>query len=245
MSKYKYNYSFIFTQVTEDARQMIVDSFSNFDWEMGLDVNTETVAVLEYGYTDRKTAKAISEWSEEDAKTKAKSNFDNHIEEFGDILAKDKIKRLKALAKLDFLKGLFGEPQGQPTDMTEVMDAIADKKHKNDEFMAAFIIMCESNKPFMGVEHAEDHPDSLENMLVGNGNFFYDVWITLKDSNKKGGLFGKEINNNVGEILFVNEDTKEVYRHDMGHAEAMGGNFNFCENVDDDEKTFSGSTKGY
>ena len=244
MSKYKYKYSFIFTEVTEDAREMIVNSFSNFDWEMGLDVNTETVAVLDYGFTDRKTAKAISEWSEEDAEAKALNNFANHVEQFSEILSKDKIKRLKELAKFDYLKGLFGEPQGLPTDMTEVMDGIASKKHKKDEFMAAFIIMCESNKPFKGVDHAEDDGESLEWALLGNGNFFYDVWTTLKDSNKKGGLFSKEIDNSVGETLFVNEGTKEVWSHDMGHSEATG-NFNHCENTADDEIIFYGSTKGY
>ena len=245
MSDYKYNYSFIFTEVSDDAREIILKSFSNFDWEMGLDVNTETVAVLDYGFTDRKTAKAISEWSEEEAGTKSKGNFDNHVEQFSGMLSDDKTNRLKALAELDYLKGLFGEPQDQPTDLTQIMDGISSKKHKKDEFMAAFIIMCESNKPFKGVEHAEDDGESLENMLVGNGNFFYDVWISLKDSNKKGGLFSKEIDNSVNQILFVNEGTKEIYRHEMGHHEAMGGNYNFCENTDDDEKTFSGSTKGY
>ena len=41
---------------------------------MGLDVDAEKVAVLDYGFTDRKTAKAISEWSSEDAESKTKSN---------------------------------------------------------------------------------------------------------------------------------------------------------------------------
>ena len=106
---------------------------------MGLDVNTETVAVLDYGFTDRKTAKAISEWSEEEAGTKSKGNFDNHVEQFSDMLSDDKTNRLKALAELDYLKGLFGEPQDQPTDLTQIMDGISSKKHKKDEFFKDLI----------------------------------------------------------------------------------------------------------
>ena len=105
---------------------------------MGLDVNTETVAVLDYGFTDRKTAKAISELSDEEAGTKAKSNFDNHLEQFSDMLSEDKINRLKALAELNYLKGLFGEPQDQPTDMTQVMEGISSKKHKKDDSILGF-----------------------------------------------------------------------------------------------------------
>ena len=50
---FEYRHAFVFTGVSEDAREIIVDSFSEFDWEEGLDVNTETVCVLDYGSVDR------------------------------------------------------------------------------------------------------------------------------------------------------------------------------------------------
>ena len=48
---FEYRHAFVFTGVSEDAREIIVNTFSEFDWEEGLDVNTETVCVLAVSYT--------------------------------------------------------------------------------------------------------------------------------------------------------------------------------------------------
>jgi hypothetical protein len=38
---------------------------------------------------------------------------------------------------------------------------------------------------------------------------------------------------------------KKIWVHQIGNADAMGGNYNFCENFEDDEIQLSGSSKGF
>ena len=98
---YKHKHAFVFTGVTKDAREIIVDTFREFDWEEGLDVNTETVCVLDYVFVDRENARLVSELSPEKAEKIGKKFFDNHLEQWDDNTPyfKTVIKRIKELLK--------------------------------------------------------------------------------------------------------------------------------------------------
>ena len=243
---FEYRHAFVFTGVSEDAREIIVNTFSEFDWEEGLDVNTETVCVLDYGSVDRETAKVISEWSSEEAEEKTKKNFDMHLEEWEDypLFSKACKKQLKELSEMECFKGLFGAPQYNNADIIEVMDNLKDKKHKIDEFFAAIIILFESNKKISGKEHAFEVSGTMENALLAGGNFFTSLYAAIEESNNKGGIFSKEIDNRIITTYFV-DDAKKIWVHQIGNADAMGGNYNFCENFEDDEIQLSGSSKGF
>ena len=243
---YKYKHAFVFTGVSEDAREIIVNTLSEFDWEEGLDINTETVCVLDYCSVDRETASAISEWSSEEAEEKTKKNFDMHLEEWEDYppFSKECKEQLKEISEMECFKGLFGAPQYNNADMIEIMEYLKDKKHKTDEFCAAIIILFESNKKVSGKEHAFEDSGTMENALLAEGNFLTSLHAALEESNKKGGMFSKEINNRILTTYFI-DDAKKIWVHQIGNADAMGGNYNFCENFEDDEIQLSGSSKGF
>ena len=243
---YKHKHAFVFAGVSEDAREIIVNTFSEFDWEEGLDVNTETVCVLDYYSVDRETAKVISEWSPEKAKENGKKNFDAHLEIWEDYppFSKAVKKQIKELSEMECFKGLFGPLQYNNADITEIMEHTKDKKHKTDEFCAAIIILFESNKKVSGKENAFEDSGTMENALLAEGNFLISLHSALEESCKKGGMFSKEIDNRILTTYFI-DDAKKIWVHQIGNADAVGGNYNFCENFEDDEVQLSGSTKGF